>query len=70
MQVPPVLAMGELMELLGVSKTRVRQLIASTAFPAPIAVLGVGKIWSADEVVAFCERTGRTVHPVGVRPVN
>jgi prophage regulatory protein len=70
MHAPAVLALGELIELLGLSKTRVRQLVATADFPAPIATLGVGKIWSTPDVVAFCERTGRTVHPVQSRPAS
>jgi predicted DNA-binding transcriptional regulator AlpA len=70
MQAPPVLALGELIKLLGLSKTRVRQLVASDGFPSPIAALGVGKIWSTPEVIGFCERTGRAVHPVRARPVG
>ena len=62
MPLPPVLAFGEVIEVLGLSKTRIRQLIAAGQFPAPIATLGVGKIWSTPDVVAWCERTGRVVH--------
>ena len=69
MQAPPVLAMGEISELLGVGKTRAQQVVANDAFPAPIANLGVGKIWSTEDVVAYCEQTGREVHPV-FRPLD
>ena len=62
MSVPPVLALGELVELLGLSKTRVRQLIAAGQLPAPIATLGVGNIWATPDVIEWCERTGRAVH--------
>jgi len=66
---PPVLAFKELMEVLGVSRTRTVHLLRQTNFPAPIAVLGVGKIWSTTDVVAYCERTGRQVHWLS-RPDN
>ena len=66
---PPVLALAELMEVVGLSKTRVRELISQGRFPEPIAVLGVGKIWATSDLVEWCERTGRVVHqPGGRRP--
>ncbi len=62
MSLPPVLALGELIELLGLSKTRVRQLIAAGQLPPPIATLGVGKIWATPDIVEWCARTGRAAH--------
>jgi predicted DNA-binding transcriptional regulator AlpA len=59
--------MAELIDMLGLSKTRVVQLIASPGFPPPTAVLKVGKIWSYAEVKAWVEGTGRTVHPIPAR---
>ncbi len=59
---PPVLAFKELMEVLGVSRTRTVHLLRQANFPAPIAVLGVGKIWLTTDVVAYCKTTGRQVH--------
>ncbi|GGM10201.1 hypothetical protein GCM10011594_32620 [Nakamurella endophytica] len=61
---PPVVAMAELVQLLGVSKTRVVQLIARPDFPAPVAELSVGRIWRYSDVLDYCERTGRSVRPV------
>jgi hypothetical protein len=40
------------------------QLIKRAEFPAPIAVLSVGRIWAYDAVVEYCESTGRKVHPL------
>jgi hypothetical protein len=56
--------MAELVVLLGISKTRVAQLIARPDFPAPIAELSVGRIWQLDDIADYCERTGRTLHPL------
>ena len=68
MSLPPVLALGELIQVLGLSKTRVRQLISAGELPPPIATLGVGKIWSTQDVVAWCERTGRVVRSPSGKP--
>ena len=61
---PPVVALAELAKILGVSRVRAMQLIKRAEFPAPIAVLSVGRIWAYDAVVKYCEGTGRTVHPL------
>ena len=61
---PPVVALAELAMVLGVSRVRAMQLIKKAEFPAPIAVLSVGRIWSYEAVVDYCESTGRKVHPV------
>lgn len=62
---PPVVAFKELMQLLGVGRTWTNQLLREPGFPQPIAVLGVGKIWSTADVIAHCERVGRHVHTIG-----
>ncbi|MGS0685114.1 DNA-binding protein [Nakamurella sp. GG22] len=61
---PPVVALAELAKVLGVSRVRAMKLIERAEFPPPIAVLSVGRIWSYDAVVEYCERTGRKVHPL------
>jgi hypothetical protein len=61
---PPVVALAELANVLGVSRVRAMQLIKKPEFPAPVAVLSVGRIWSYDAVVEYCESTGRKVHPL------
>jgi len=61
---PPVVALAELARVLGVSRVRAMQLIKKAEFPAPIAVLSVGRIWAYDAVVDYCESTGRKVHPL------
>jgi len=61
---PPVLGFAEIAAVLGVSKTRASALIARPDFPAPIATLSVGRIWSYDEVAVYCERHGRSMKPI------
>lgn len=50
--------------MLGVTKRRVTQLVAREDFPAPIARLSVGRVWSYEQVKAWAESNGRTVHPI------
>jgi predicted DNA-binding transcriptional regulator AlpA len=64
---PPVVAMGEIGQLLGVSKRRVSMLIARDDFPAPIATLSVGRIWAYQDVRTWAEDRGRTIHPIAAR---
>jgi prophage regulatory protein len=35
---------------LGVSRQRVQQLVARPDFPAPVVVLGMGKVWETEAV--------------------
>ncbi len=63
MEHPQVVAMAELAPLLGLSRSRLVQLIALPDFPAPIAVLSVGRIWSYKDIEAYARRTGRTLQP-------
>ena len=63
-ELPPVMAFAELAVVLGVSKTRVTALMARPDFPAPIAVLTVGRIWATSDVAAYCERHGRQMLPL------
>ncbi|WDZ83047.1 helix-turn-helix transcriptional regulator [Micromonospora cathayae] len=44
---------GELQRRLGVSRQRVRQLVARPEFPKPYDVLGMGAVWRIDEVEAW-----------------
>lgn len=64
---PAVVAMAELIEMLGLSKARVVQLIASPGFPRPLAVIKAGKIWSYADVQTWAESGGRTVLPIPPR---
>ncbi len=45
----------------GISRQRVYQLTSREDFPAPVASLATGKVWSYSDVVDFATRTGRTV---------
>lgn len=52
---------AELVELLGLSRQRVHQLVTRDDFPAPVVTLAMGKVWSRDDVVAWAKATGREV---------
>ena len=62
-----MVAAAEVASMLGVSRQRVTQLTAKADFPAPITTLTVGKVWSYDNVKAWAESNGRTVHPIPAR---
>lgn len=47
---PEVMGAAEIGRLLGVSRQRVQQLVKTEGFPAPVAVLDMGKVWKADDV--------------------
>ena len=61
---PLVVALAELTQMLGVTKNRAMQVSKKSDFPAPVAELSVGRVWSYEAVLEFCERTGRKVHPL------
>lgn len=65
---PLVIALAELTQMLGVRKNRAMQISKKPDFPAPVAELSVGRVWSYDAVVDFCESTGRKVHPLSSSP--
>ena len=62
-----VVALAELTQMLGVTKTRAMQISRKADFPAPLGDLSVGRIWSYEAVVEFCEATGRRVHAIRPR---
>lgn len=66
--VPPLVAANEIGDMLGVSRQRVTQLAATESFPAPVAVLSVGRIWLREDIVAWAQQTGRTIVDAGVVP--
>jgi prophage regulatory protein len=57
---------AELLQLLGVSPTRLVQLTSRPEydFPEPVAELIGGKIWLLDDVKAWAKTQGRTLHPL------
>ncbi|WP_375481061.1 DNA-binding protein [uncultured Jatrophihabitans sp.] len=61
---PPVVAHQEVGQMLDVTKRRVTQLVTREDFPKPIAHLSVGRVWSYEQVKAWAESNGRTVHPI------
>jgi prophage regulatory protein len=52
----------EIGRMLNVNRQRVNQLAATTEFPAPLAVLAMGKVWAANDVEAWAKRRGRVIH--------
>ena len=68
---PQVVALAELTQMLGVTKNRAMQISRKSDFPAPLGELSVGRIWSYEAVVEFCQATGRKVHAIRPRsPAN
>lgn len=61
---------AELLQMLGVSPTRLVQLTGRPEydFPAPVAELIGGKIWLLEDVKKWARRQGRELHPVEPRP--
>ena len=56
----------ELEDLFGVSRQRVQQLATRTDFPAPVAVLAMGKVWLQADVLAWASASNRRVNlPTG-----
>jgi predicted DNA-binding transcriptional regulator AlpA len=49
----------EIAELLGVSRQRVDQLSRTDDFPAPVADLAIGRVWTRDDVERWARATGR-----------
>lgn len=47
---PQVMGAAEIGRLLGVSRHRVRQLVKTPGFSAPVAVLDMGKVWRAEDI--------------------
>ncbi len=59
-----LVAAKEAAELLGVTRSRFGQLLdAYDDFPAPVADLGVGRIWKRSDVEEWARKHGRTLTP-------
>jgi len=54
---------AELRKLFGVSATRTVQITEQPDFPAPLDSLTMGLVWAMDDVMAWAEAKGRTLHP-------
>jgi hypothetical protein len=55
---------GELVRMLGLSRTRVGHLVAQPGFPAPYDELIMGKVWRIKDVEKWAADHGRKVHPL------
>jgi predicted DNA-binding transcriptional regulator AlpA len=65
---PVVLGRYELEQVLGLSRTRVVQLMATDPlFPKPIAELSMGKVWDFADIEQYAADTGRTLHPLAAK---
>jgi prophage regulatory protein len=62
---PTPIGPHEIAVMLNVTRQRVMQLRAREDFPAPWATLATGHIWRAEDIAAWAELDGRTVHPIG-----
>jgi len=51
-----LLGFHELADTFGISKQNTRKHVAKSEFPAPVARLACGPVWSADDVAAYLER--------------
>ena len=54
-----LVGMGELLRLMGVSRSRVTQITNRSDFPAPVASLIMGSVWDLADVVAWADARGR-----------
>lgn len=59
--VPPLVAAEEIRVMLGLSRQRVSQLAAEDTFPAPVAMLSVGRVWLREDIEEWARQHGRTV---------
>ena len=60
---------AELLELLGIGRTRLATLTGQPDFPRPAIVLRMGSIWKLSDVIAWAERKGRTLHLDTLTPI-
>jgi len=56
-----LVGVAELAEMMDVSRQRASQISARPTFPEPVAVLRMGKVWRAEDVREWAEKTGRTL---------
>lgn len=55
---------AELQHMLGLSRSRVFQLLVEEDFPAPYAVLRMGKVWDLERIRAWAAAAGRALQPL------
>lgn len=53
---------AEIAEMFGVSRQRAYQLTSRPDFPAPMVRLKAGAFWRTEDVRAWAEARGRTIH--------
>ena len=56
-----LVGMGELIKLMGVSRSRITQMSIRPDFPAPVASLIMGNVWNLDDIRSWADRRGRTL---------
>ena len=54
-----LMGVAEIADLLDVSTQRVDQIARTDAFPAPVAVLTMGRIWKQTDVERWAKANGR-----------
>lgn len=54
-----LVAAGDIVEMLGISKQRVDQLARAGKMPEPVAVVSSGRVWLRDEIEQWAKETGR-----------
>ncbi|MEO6703715.1 MAG: DNA-binding protein [Jatrophihabitantaceae bacterium] len=59
-----VLGRFELEQVLGVSRTRLAQLMLEPDFPAARWPLKMGKAWAMEDIEAYASAKGRVLHPL------
>lgn len=60
-----VIALAEVADFLGVSRQRAAILADRPDFPAPLATLSVGRIWSTEDVRSYAARRNRRLDDSG-----
>lgn len=53
------MGIAEIRALLDISRQRADQLTRRADFPAPVAELGMGKVWNAEDVRNWARKDGR-----------
>lgn len=59
---------AELLQLLGVSPTRLAVLTRRPDFPTPVITLRIGTIWDLADIRHWAAVTGRTLHQINPKP--
>ncbi|MCP4303576.1 MAG: helix-turn-helix domain-containing protein [bacterium] len=56
-----LVGVAEIADILGLSRQRVNRIVQThDDFPEPLAELSAGRIWRAEEIEKWMQRTGRT----------